>query len=141
MADIKTKPTSADVGQFLESIEDQRKRSDSLEILEMMKEVTGKEPVMWGEFIVGFDQYTVRDSIGNENVWPLIAFSPRKQNLTLYIMPAIDRYGDLLQKLGKHSTGKVCLYIKRLSDVDREVLRRIMEISYRDAQIEFMPKF
>jgi len=137
MADIKTKPTSADAVKFLECLEDHKKRSDSLEVLKMMREVTGKEPVMWGESIVGFDQYTIKDSKGKENVWPLIAFSPRVQNLTLYIMPGTERYGDFLQKLGKHTTGKVCLYIKRLSDVDMNVLKSIIGISYQDAKIEF----
>ena len=136
MAEVKTKPTNADAMEFLKSIKDPRKRADSLEILKMMKEITGREPVMWGEFIVGFGQYTIRDSRGKENVWPLIAFSPRVQNLTLYVMPGQERYGELLQTLGKHAVSKTCLYIKRMADVDRDVLRKILEISYQAAKKE-----
>ena len=136
MAEVKTKPTNADAMKFLESIKDQRKRTDSLEMLKMMKEITGREPVMWGEFIVGFGQYTIRDSRGKENVWPLIAFSPRVQNLTLYVMPGQERYGELLQTLGKHAVSKTCLYIKRMADVDPDVLRKILEISYQAAKKE-----
>ena len=136
MAEVKTKPTNADAMKFLESIKDPRKRADSLEILKMMKEITGREPVMWGEYIVGFGEYTIRDSRGKENVWPLIAFSPRVQNLTLYVMPGQERYGELLQTLGKHAVSKTCLYIKRMADVDRDVLRKILEISYQAAKKE-----
>lgn len=136
MAEVKTKPTNVDPKKFLQSIEDQQKRVDSLEILRMLKEITGKEPVMWGEFIVGFGQYTIRDAKGKENVWPLIAFSPRVQNLTLYLMPGRERYGGLLQRLGKHTSGKTCLYIKRMADVNPDVLRQILEISYLSAKKE-----
>ncbi len=101
MAEVKTKPTNADAMEFLKSIKDPRKRADSLEILKMMKEITGREPVMWGEFIVGFGQYTIRDSRGKENVWPLIAFSPRVQNLTLYVMPGQERIWRTSANTGK----------------------------------------
>jgi len=132
MAEVKTKPNAADAVKFLESLEDEQKREDSLELLDMMKKITGKNPVMWGETIVGFDQYAITSSKGEVNYWPMIAFSPRKQNLTLYLMPPVYQvFEDLLAKLGKHSASKACLYIKRLADVDMSVLQKIAEKSYR----------
>jgi hypothetical protein len=132
MAEVKTKPTNADAVKFLESLEDEQKRADSLELLKMMKEVTGKKPVMWGDFIVGFDQYAITNAKGEVNYWPMIAFSPRKQSLTLYFMPPVYQvFEDLLGKLGKYSASKACLYIKKLADVDLHVLKKIAEKSYR----------
>jgi hypothetical protein len=132
MAEVKTKPTDADAVKYLESLEDGQKRADSLELLKMMKEITGKEPVMWGEAIIGFDQYAITSSKGEINTWPMIAFSPRKQSLTLYFMPPVYQvFEDLLGKLGKHSASKACLYIKKLADIDMRVLKMIAEKSYR----------
>ena len=131
MAEIKTKPNGADVLAFLESVDEPQKRVDSLELLKMMKEITGKEPVMWGDSIVGFDSFPYANSKGEINHWPRIGFSPRKQNLTLYITPGFDQFDDLLGKLGKHTTSKGCLYIKRLADVDIKVLQTIAEKSYQ----------
>ena len=132
MADIKTKPTNADAVKFLESVEGDQKRADSMVLLKMMKEITGKKPVMWGDFIVGFDRFGLTNSKGEVNYWPMIAFSPRKQSLTLYFMPPVFQvFEDLLGKLGKHSASKACLYIKKLADVDMYVLRMIAEKSYR----------
>ena len=132
MAEVKTKPTAADAVIFLESLEDQQKRANSLELLKMMREITGKKPVMWGESIVGFDQYAIISSNGKVNYWPMIAFSPRKQSLTLYFMPPVYQvFEDLLGKLGKHSASKACFYIKKLADVDKHVLQMIAEKSYR----------
>lgn len=131
MAEIKTKPTNADVIAFLKSRDDNEKIEDCLQLLQMMKEITNQEPVMWGDSIVGFDRYAYTNSRGEVNYWPMIGFSPRKQNLTLYIMTGFDRYEDVLKKLGKHSTGKGCLYIKKLKDVDKKILREIAESSYQ----------
>ena len=131
MAEIKTKATDADVSVFLESVEDPQKRADSLVILDMLKDITGDEPVMWGDSMVGFDRFEYKNSKGEKNFWPVIGFSPRKQNLTLYIMPGFERFGSQLEKLGKHSISKGCLYIKRLADVDVSVLKKITEESYR----------
>jgi len=131
MAEIKTKPTDANVHEFLEAVEDQQKRADSLVLLQMLKEITGDEPVMWGDSMVGFDKFEYKNSKGEKNFWPVIGFSPRKQNLTLYIMPGFERFGGLLEKLGKHTTSKGCLYIKRLSDVDTDILKKIAQESYR----------
>ena len=131
MAEVKTKPTSADAVKFLEAVEDQQKRTDSLVILQMLKDISDHDPVMWGDSMVGFDRFEYKNSKGEKNFWPVIGFSPRKQSLTLYIMPGFERFGDLLEKLGKHTTSKGCLYIKRLADVDVSVLKKIAEESYR----------
>jgi len=126
MADLKTKPNEASVEAFLNGVEDTRKREDSFAILEMMQEITGAEAQMWGSSIIGFGSYHYKYASGRENDWFQIGFSPRKQNLTLYIMTSFDGYGELLDKLGKHKTGKSCLYIKRLDDVDLDTLRELM---------------
>lgn len=129
MADIKTKPTDRSVEAFLDSVPDEKKRRDSFAVLEMMKEETGLEPRMWGDSIVGFGQYHYRYESGREGDMPLVGFSPRKQSLTFYISSDFDEYGALMSRLGKHSTSKACLYIKRLSDVDEAVLRELVRQS------------
>jgi hypothetical protein len=130
MAENKTRPTDADVFEFLNSVPDERKRQDSFTVLEMMREATGEEPVMWGSSIVGFGSYHYKYDSGREGDMPIIGFSPRKQNLTLYIMMGgFERYDELMAKLGKHTTSVSCLYIKRLSDIDMEVLRALVEES------------
>ena len=126
MAELKTKLTDASVDEFLNQIEDEQKRKDCFEILKMMKQATKAEPKMWGTSIVGFGDYHYKYASGREGDWMLTAFSPRKQNITLYIMAGFGRYETLLNKLGKHSTGKGCLYIKRLSDVDKKVLKELV---------------
>ena len=129
MVDLKTKPNDASAEAFLNSVEDEKKRQDSFAILEMMQEVTGMEPQMWGSSIVGFGSYHYKYASGREGDWFQVGFSPRKQNLTLYIMSGFDAYDDLLSKLGKHKTGKSCLYIKRLEDVDLDTLRELVTLS------------
>lgn len=129
--ELKTKLNDASVTEFLNSVEDEQKRKDSFEIMKMMKQVTRAEPKMWGTSIVGFGTYHYKGASGREGDWMLIGFSPRKQNLTLYIMPGFDRYPELMKKLGKHTTGKSCLYIKRLSDVDTAVLKELMSESVK----------
>jgi hypothetical protein len=129
MAELKTKPTQKSVVEFLNQVSDVVKRKDSFTILELMKEVAQEPPVMWGEAIVGFGSYHYRYASGREGDMPLIGFSPRVQNLTLYITTGFDQFGELLQKLGKHSTGKGCLYIKRLDDIDLPTLRELVRQS------------
>lgn len=131
MAENKTTPNDQDVEQFLNSIEDERKRKDSFTILELMKQVTGMEPTMWGSSIVGFGSYHYKYESGREGDMILAGFSPRKQNLTLYNMSGFERYDDLIKKLGKHTTGKGCLYIKRLDDVDLPTLKSLIEESFK----------
>jgi hypothetical protein len=129
MAELKTKLTDASVEDFLDEIADERKRQDSYTILTMMQEVTGAKAKMWGDSIVGFGSYHYKYASGREADWPLVGFSPRKQNLTLYIMSGFEQYDELLQRLGKHSTGKACLYVKRLADVDLAVLQQLVKLS------------
>lgn len=130
MAENKTVPTDADVMEFINNVPDARKREDSLAVLEMMREVTGEEAQMWGSSIVGFGSYHYKYASGREGDMCLTGFSPRKQALTLYIMGGFENYDALMAKLGKHTTGAACLYIKRLSDVDIGVLRELVAQSY-----------
>ncbi|MBK9053776.1 MAG: DUF1801 domain-containing protein [Chloroflexi bacterium] len=130
MSDIKTKVNDASVLEFLHNVPDEKKRTDSLAILALMEEVTGLEAKMWGPSIVGFGSYHYKYESGREGDMPLIGFSPRKQSLTLYlVMGGFDNYDQLMASLGKHSTSKACLYIKRLSDVNIPTLKELMRQS------------
>lgn len=130
MSGNKTIPTSESVTDFLNAVANDQKRADSYALLDLMKKITGEPPVMWGPSIVGFGQYHYKYDSGREGEMLLTGFSPRKQNLTLYIMAGFHRYKSLLKKLGKHSTGKSCLYIKKLADINMEVLTDIITLSY-----------
>jgi hypothetical protein len=129
MSENKTVPTDKSVEEFLKSVENDKRREDGLKILEMMKDITGEEPVMWGSSIVGFGDYHYKYASGREGDWFKVGFSPRKRNLTLYLMCDVKELRDSLEKLGKHKIGKGCLYINRLEDVDIGVLREIVEKS------------
>jgi len=126
MAELKTKVNKASVDKFINSIKDERVRDDCYKILDIMKKATKAEPKMWGTSIIGFGSYHFKYASGREGDWMLTGFSPRKQNLTLYIMPGFDEYDSLMKDLGKHTTGKSCLYIKRLEDVDTKVLKKLV---------------
>jgi hypothetical protein len=126
MAELKTKLNDASVDDFLNGVEDEQKRKDCFTVLKLMKQATKAEPKMWGSSIIGFGSYHYKGASGREGDWMLTGFSPRKQNITLYIMAGFDNYDALLKKLGKHSTGKSCLYIKRLADVDTGVLKELV---------------
>lgn len=126
MAELKTKRNDASVEAFLNGVADERKRGDAFAILAMMQEITQEEPKMWGDAIVGFGSYHYKYASGREGEWFVTGFSPRKQSLTLYFMPGFEQQGELLQKLGKHSTGQGCLYIKRLDDVDLPTLKQMI---------------
>ena len=130
MAKNKTAPTGASVDQFLTGIDNPRRRADSLTLLALMKQITGLAPEMWGPSIVGFGSYHYRYDSGREGDMPLTGFSPRKQSLTVYIMPGFAGYQDLLGRLGKHRTGVSCLYINKLADVDRDVLTELISRSF-----------
>lgn len=132
MSDNKTTPNDQDVEEFLNAIEDERKRKDSFTILELMKQASGMEPKMWGSSIVGFGSYHYKYESGREGDAILAGFSPRKQNLTLYGMGGFEQFDDMLNKLGKHTTGKGCLYIKRLDDVDLPTLKSLIEQSFKN---------
>ena len=125
MTDLKTKKNDQSVDDFLNAVEDPLKRKDCFEILNLMQEVTQEEPKMWGDSIVGFGEYHYKYKSGREGEWFLIGFSPRKRNLTLYIMSGFSQYDELLGKLGKYKTGKSCLYLNKLSDVDRNTLKQL----------------
>ena len=131
MAELKTKKTNASVSAFLNSIEDEQKRKDSKTIAKVMKEITGKKPEMWGKSIVGFGRYRYKYASGQEGDWFLTGFSPRKQALTLYIMSGFSNEEPLLKKLGKFKTGKACLYVKRLDDIDMKTLRQLIKRSVK----------
>ncbi|NPV55833.1 MAG: DUF1801 domain-containing protein [Anaerolineae bacterium] len=139
MAELKTKKNSNSVEDFLETIEDESRRQDSYAVLQLMREVTGAEPGMWGDSIVGFGAYHYRYQSGREGEWFLVGFSPRKHSLTLYIMSGFDEYDQLLARLGKHKIGKACLYVNKLADVDQDVLRRLVTASVRHMQASHSP--
>lgn len=131
MAELKTKRNDGDVMTFINSVEHPKRREDALAILKLMKSVTRAEPKMWGQSIVGFGSYHYKYKSGREGDWFLTGFSPRKQSMSLYIMAGFDRYDELMQKLGKFKTGKSCLYINKLEDVDLAVLRELVTESVR----------
>ncbi len=124
--EAKTKPEATRVADFLAAVPDAQRRADAGAVLRMMQAVTGCEPVMWGSAIVGFDRYRYRYDSGHGGEWPIVGFSPRKQALVLYIMPGFSGHEALLARLGKHTTGKSCLYVKRLSDIDAGVLEELV---------------
>ena len=126
MAELKTKENDQSVEVFLAGIEDAQKQQDCRTLVAIMQEATGAAPRMWGDAIVGFGHYHYKYASGREGDWFLTGFSPRKQNLTLYIMAGFDHYDALLARLGKHSIGKSCLYVKRLADVDMPVLTELV---------------
>lgn len=131
MAEPKTRPTAQSVVGFLNSIPDEQKRQDCFTLVELMKRVTKTEPQMWGSSIVGFGSYHYKYASGREGDAALTGFSPRKQNLTIYILAGFDEYDELLQKLGKHSLGKSCLYIKRLADIHLPTLEKLVRQSVK----------
>jgi hypothetical protein len=128
LAEIKTKPTSASVEDFINNVKDEQKRKDSLVILEMMKKATGEEPKIWGSSIIGFGNKRYKSpATGREVDWIRIGFSPRKTNLSLYFSINIKEHATALKRLGKHKTGVGCLYINKLEDINMEVLKEIID--------------
>jgi hypothetical protein len=128
-AKLKTTPTKNSVSAFLASVKEPARRKDCARIVALMRKATGAAPRMWGTSIVGFGTYRYKYASGREGDWMLTGFSPRKSDLTLYIMAGFDGYADLMKRLGKHKTGKSCLYIKKLDDVDTAVLTTLVERS------------
>ncbi len=135
MAANKTQPTKQKVSDFIAGIEDQGKRADCKELMKLMREVTGKRATMWGTSIVGFGKYHYKYASGREGDFFLTGFSPRKQALTIYIISGFNRHQKLVDKLGKFKTGKSCLYVKRLDDIDRTVLEKLVK-----ASVDYMRK-
>jgi hypothetical protein len=132
VAELKTVRTEASVDEFLAGVADQRRRADAQAVCALMTEVTGERPAMWGTSIVGFGAYHYRNCSGQQADWPAVGLSPRKGSLTVYLSAGFEGFADLLARLGPHSLGKGCLYIKRLSDVDQDVLRTVVTAAYRD---------
>lgn len=132
LVEIKTKPTSSSVEDFINNLESEQKRKDSFVILEMMKKATGEEPKMWGSSIIGFGNKRYKSqATGREVDWLVIGFSPRKANLSLYLSLGIKEHNDALKKLGKHKTGVGCLYINKLEDIEIKVLKEMIDTSLK----------
>lgn len=126
MAELKTKANDGDVDAFIAAVEDPNRRADAQRLVTLMAEATGERPVMWGDSMVGFGSYRYKTSSGWSGEWLATGFSPRKANLTVYIMSGFDGFEPLLARLGKHKTAKSCLYLKRLDDVDATVLKSLI---------------
>lgn len=129
MAELKTTKNDASVAAFIADVEPEQKRQDCEKVIDIMSAITKAEPVMWGSSIVGFGHYHYVYESGREGDWMLCGFSPRKQNLVLYIMSGFSEYDELMSKLGKYKTGKSCLYLNKLSDVDLKVLKELIKRS------------
>lgn len=128
MAEIKTKKTGADVDEFINSFADtEQKKKDSFELLKLMQDFTGYEPKMWGPSIIGFGQYHYKsERSSQEGDWPLVGFSPRKSAISLYVYSGCSGQDDLLKELGKFKMGKSCIYVKKLSDINQETLKKLI---------------
>jgi hypothetical protein len=131
MAELKTKPNEADVQAFIESINEVQKKEDCYKLIRIMEELTGKPAKMWGKSIVGFDTYHYVYASGKSGDWMLTGFSPRKASLTIYITAGLEHFEAQLSKIGKHKTGKSCLYAKKLEDLDLSILKEIIVKSNR----------
>lgn len=133
MAEIKTQKNNASVSDFLASVENETRRADAEKVLKLMPQATRQSPSMWGTSIVGFGSYHYKSERSRqEGDWFMVGLSPRKANLTLYIMPSVQQYPDLLKKLGKHKTGGSCLYINKLEDVDLKVLKELISTAWKN---------
>jgi hypothetical protein len=137
MAELKNKQTKASVEKFINSVSDKKRREECNTILKLMKHITKSEPKMWGGSMVGFGSYHYKYESGREGDWFITGFSPRKQNLTLYVMAGFEGYAELMKKLGKHKTGKSCLYVKRLEDIDMNLLKELLSKSFEHVRKQF----
>ena len=137
MTALKTQENDASVTDYLETVQPERRRRESLVLLEMMRRVTGCAPRMWGSSIVGFDRYAYKYDSGREGEWFVTGFAPRKQAMTVYVMPGFSRYDALVARLGKHKTGKSCLYVNKLEDIDETVLEELVRRGYADMKAEY----
>ncbi len=139
MAENKTRPTNLSPTKFINGLDSLQRRKDCRALMKLMKEATGKAGKMWGDSIIGFDTYHYKYASGREGDFFITGFSPRKRDLTLYIMPGFAGYEDLLQRLGKYKTGKSCLYIKNLESVDIKVLKKIITSSVMEMRKRYPP--
>jgi hypothetical protein len=133
-AELKTKVNDGSVDDFLNTIGDEQKRTDSFRLVEIFSKATGAKPKMWGPAIIGFGERRLKYDSGRELDWMIVGFSPRKANLTLYALSGSPEQKALLEKLGKHSTGKGCLYFKSLADVDEKVLEKLIKHSVKNSE-------
>lgn len=140
MAELKTRKSNASVAAFLNAVEDKGKRGDCKRIAKMMRDDTGKRAKMWGESIVGFDSYNYTYESGHSGSWPICGFSPRAQNITVYIMPGFNKFEKILGKLGKFKISKSCLYIKKLDDIDQKVLANLIVASVKEMRRRYKSK-
>jgi hypothetical protein len=136
MAELKTKKNDASVEKFLASVTDKQKREDSFIILEMLKKASKSEPKMWGSAIIGFKDRKLKYASGRELAWFTIGFFPRKQNIALYLPGGHEAVADVIENLGKYKTGKGCLYINKLADVDAKVLQKTFNESVKKAKYD-----
>ena len=134
MSEMKTKPTNQSVKEFLNKVSDEERRADCFAVAKIMEEITGEKPKMWGPSIIGFGSYHYKYASGREGDWPIAGFSPRKKDLTVYLMVGFERNGELMEKLGKHTTGKSCLYLKRLSDIHVPTLKKLIKTSVKETK-------
>lgn len=132
MSELKTRPNDQNIEKFLNDIEDKQKRSDCFDLIDLMTEITGEAPKMWGNSMVGFGSYHYKYESGREGDWFLTGFSPRKQNLTIYITAGFKDYDEIMGLLGKYKTGSSCLYVKKLSDIDPAQLKLLVKKSVTD---------
>lgn len=139
MAELKTKQNNADVGEFINLFADtEQKKKDSFELLKLMQDFSGSEPKMWGSSIIGFGSYHYKsEKSSQEGDWPLIGFSPRKAAISLYVYTGAKDHEYLLEGLGKYKMGKACIYIKKLSDIDQDVLKKLMKETIDYLQREY----
>ncbi len=136
-ANLKTKKNKRSVSVFLNSIQDSERKKDAKRTLALMIEVTGEKPAMWGTSIVGFGDYHYKYESGREGDFFITGFSPRKQNLTIYVMPGYRDYGSLMKKLGPHKLGRSCLYIRHLDDIHIPTLKKLVARGYKDMKTKF----
>lgn len=135
MSELKTQKNDKNIQQFIEGLENKRRREDSLVLLELFSQVTGADPAMWGDSIVGYGAYHYKQKSGQEVDWFVSGFSPRKQSLSLYILSGFHAYSEQLDALGKHKLGKGCLYINKLQDIDLDVLRELIRLDWHRAKV------
>lgn len=140
MAELKTKLNDADPYEFLDSVEDPKRKSDAFAVTKIMEEITGEKPKMWGGSIIGFDSYHYRYKSGQEGDWMKIGLSPRKTSLTLYLSYGYENNKEIMDRLGKYKTGKACLYLKKLEDIDLDVLKELIQTTYENIPDEQIAK-
>jgi len=134
MSDLKSAKTGKSVLNYIDKLPSERKKEEAIKMMDVLRDITNEEPTMWGPSIIGYGSYTYKLANGKENTFARMAYSPRKTNLVFYVLTNFDGQNELLAELGKHKTGKVCLYINKLADVDFEVLKTILVKSWQHAQ-------